>query len=206
MNFIKTSLCLLTCVSLVACGKSTNSQTKTAETVIETPVIPTVKTEKFNIESLLESAQNGNLDAIKAAINNGFDPNTRGLENRTVLMFSSFNGHTELVKTLLDNGATIDLKDTTNRTALMYACTGPFATTVKVLLEAGAQVNLKDNHEQWTPIMFAAGEGQIEVMQLLLDAGADVNALDIDGESSYDFAISNNHEEAAKFLKPLMKK
>ncbi|PNW26598.1 ankyrin repeat domain-containing protein [Formosa algae] len=205
MNFIKTSLCLLTGLSLIACGKTTNSETKTPETTIETPIAPAVKAETFNMAILLEAAQNGNLEVINGALNKGFDPNTRGVENRTVLMLASFNGHTEVVKALLDSGATIDLKDTTDRTALMYSCTGPFAETVKVLLEAGAQVNLKDNHEQWTPIMFAAGEGQIEVMQLLLDAGADVNALDIDGESSYDFAMSNNHEQAAAFLKPMMK-
>ncbi|WP_066218722.1 ankyrin repeat domain-containing protein [Formosa haliotis] len=205
MKRIKTSICLLAGLIIMACGQNKSETQTTTETTIESPVKPADNAKNFDIAALLEAAQNGNLEAISYALGQGFDPNTSGEENRTTLMLAAFNGHTSVVKALLDSGATVDLRDTTDRTALMYGCTGPFASTVKLLVESGAQVNLKDNHEQWTPIMFAAGEGQIEVMKILLDAGADVNAVDVDGESSYDFAMSNKHMEAAAFLKPLMK-
>jgi len=205
MNFIKSTLCVLTGVVVLACGKTTQSQKKTVETNIETPESQPAQTKQFNTEELLDAALNGNTAAVDDALKNGFDINTRGEQARTLLMMASFNGHTDMVKMLLKNGAGIDVRDSTDRTALMYASTGPFAPTVKVLLDAGAQVNLKDNHENWTAFMFAAGEGQIEVMKLLIASGADINALDVDGESAYDFATTNKHPEAAAFIKPLMK-
>lgn len=204
MNYIKTTLCALTGMIMFACGNTTQSQQKETESKIETSEYSPAKTQQLNPEQVLDAALNGNSMVVENALKNGFDINTKGEAARTVLMMASFNGHTGMVKMLLDKGAEIDLKDVTDRTALMYASTGPFAPTVKVLLDAGAQVNLKDNHENWSAFMFAAGEGQIEVMKLLIAAGADVKALDVDGESAYDFAVTNNHTEAAAFIKSLM--
>lgn len=43
------------------------------------------------------------------------------------------------------------------------------------LIQAGAQVNTRDQYG-WTPLMYAAKSGQVELAQGLLAAGADVNA------------------------------
>jgi ankyrin repeat protein len=82
----------------------------------------------------------------------------------------------------------------------MYASTGPFNETVSLLLKAGAETNLFDNEEHFTALMFAAAEGQAEVVQSLLKYGADKSLLDIDGESAYDFAMANGHTEVALLL------
>ena len=96
--------------------------------------------------------------------------------------------------------------DATDRSALMYASTGPYADTVKVLLEAGAKVNLIDNQEGFTALMFAAAEGQSEIVTLLLDASADPSLADVDGDTASSFAAKNGHtavvELIAQHVKP----
>ena len=47
---------------------------------------------------------------------------------------------------------------------------------VKQHLASGADVNMKDDARGKTPLHFAAGNGQKEIVESLLAAGADVNA------------------------------
>jgi len=58
-----------------------------------------------------------------------------------------------------------------------------------------------DNDEHFTALMFAAAEGQKEVVSTLLKHGADKSLLDEDGESAYDFAVANGHAAVAALLK-----
>lgn len=64
-----------------------------------------------------------------------------------------------------------------------------------MLLERGAYAN-----GGFTPLHFAAREGQLEVARLLLDAGADVNAPAADGKSPLNLAIYNGHYTLAELL------
>lgn len=50
------------------------------------------------------------------------------------------------------------------------------ADIVELLLENHADVNLSEDFH-WTPLHFAAANGHLELVQLLIRRGADVNAL-----------------------------
>jgi ankyrin repeat protein len=52
---------------------------------------------------------------------------------------------------------------------------------VAVLLDAGANPNLA-NRDGLTPLMYAAGQGRLELVRLLLAHGADVTAKALDGK------------------------
>jgi ankyrin repeat protein len=82
----------------------------------------------------------------------------------------------------------------------MYAASGSNHETVRVLLEAGADPNIRDKVEQFTALMFAAAEGQLEVVQTLLDHRADVTLRDVDGDTALDFASQNGHSDVARLL------
>ncbi len=155
----------------------------------------------MNIDQMLQAALNGDRQVIESALENGFDVESTDSEMHTLLMMAAYNGHSELVELLLDKGASVDHRDIMDRTALMYASTGPFNETVTMLLDAGADPNLVDGDEHFTPLMFAAAEGQAEVVRTLLDHGAKKSMTDVDGETAYDFAMSNGHLEVAKMLK-----
>ncbi len=109
-------------------------------------------------------------------------------DGQSALMFAAFNGHTKIVKLLIENKVPVNTKATTGRTALMYASSGPFPQTVQQLIENNAEIDIVDNVEHFTALMFAASEGQLEVVKILLKVGADAELKDIDEDNAETFA------------------
>lgn len=167
---------------------------------------PAASFSSADYDTLFSAALDHQVDLVQKKIKQGLDLNKTDEAGRTALMLAAFNGHTDIVKMLMASGADCRKLDVNNRSALMFACTGPFLETVKVLIEEGAEVNGMDSHENWTPVMFAASEGQLEVVKYLIEVGADISMVDIDGESSYDFALSRGHTATAEYLKQMAQK
>ena len=51
-----------------------------------------------------------------------------------------------------------------------------------------------------TALMFAARDSTPEMVQLLLDCGADKNIVSSDGKTALDYAIESNNEEVISIL------
>jgi ankyrin repeat protein len=82
----------------------------------------------------------------------------------------------------------------------MYASSGDFADAVELLLQRGADANVQGTLEGFTPLMTAAAEGLVEVVRLLLAAGADRDLEDKDGDTALSFARQNGHAEVVALL------
>ena len=77
-----------------------------------------------------------------------------------------------------------------------------FIETVKQHLAAGTDVNAKnDPYGEMTPLHLAASQGQKEVVELLIEKGADVNAKLEGGRTPLDVAIVQNKTETADLLR-----
>ena len=195
-------LSLLMTVLFVACqsaSKKNEEKTISADRAVEEHSAETAP--QINPDSFFQAALEGDITKIETALKSGIAVDVKDAEQRTGLMLAAYNGHHRIVKLLIEKGADVNQTDTNNRSALMFASTGPFIPTVTELLNAGADPNIADNVEQWTAVMMAASEGQLEVLKLLIDRGADLTMVDVDGESAYDFAVSKGHQAVADFLK-----
>jgi len=160
------------------------------------------KTTKQNYDKYYNAAITGNIETIKLLLDYDLDKvNLPNEDGQSFLMLAAFNGHTQLCEYIIKNGAHVEARDNSGRTALMYASTGPFAATVKMLLNNGANSNSVDHVEKWSALMNAAAEGQMEVVQILLEYGADKNLKDIDGDTAESFALQKKHLEVFNFLK-----
>ena len=198
----------LLALALLGCSDSktdSNSVSTTASQASKKASAPQDALPPIPIEFIMDSALNGNVEAISLALEAGIDPNIIDENGRTPLMLAAFNGHTEIAERLLEAGARLDLRDSTNRTAFMFACTGPNLKLITILHRRGASVNDIDSHESWTPLMFAAAEGHSDVVQYLLDNNADPNAADVDGETAAMFAQSRGFPEVAAMIQARMK-
>lgn len=74
------------------------------------------------------------------------------------------------------------------------------SAAVGELLGSGADVNQQDE-QGWTPLNWAAGRGDLDIIQMLVGRGADVTKVGRDLRTPYKIALAAGHREAARFLR-----
>ncbi|WP_158887970.1 ankyrin repeat domain-containing protein [Amycolatopsis anabasis] len=79
----------------------------------------------------------------------------------------------------------VNLTDADGRTPLMHAVLAEDADPAVVvsLIDRGADVNVTDNGQNWTAVHFAARDQNEALVRLLLEAGAEVDAVDVFGNT-----------------------
>jgi ankyrin repeat protein len=65
---------------------------------------------------------------------------------------------------------------------------------VTVLIKALLHVLQVIKYKSMTPLHYAADRGQVDLVRLLLEHGADVTALDDDGQTAMDVAETCEHQ------------
>ncbi|XP_055955121.1 ankyrin repeat domain-containing protein 17 isoform X1 [Patella vulgata] len=136
------------------------------------------------------AASGGYVNIIKLLLNHGAEINSRTGSKLGIspLMLAAMNGHLAAVKLLLDMGSDINAQIETNRnTALTLACFQGRHEVVSLLVDRKANIEHRAK-TGLTPLMEAASGGYVEVGQVLIDKGADVNAPPV--PSSRDTALT----------------
>mgnify|MGYP001319448541 CR=1 FL=1 len=72
---------------------------------------------------------------------------------------------------------------------------------VKQHLAAGTDVNMKGDQRRQTPLHDAAASGHMEVAELLITNGANLNAKSVIGETPLDAAVNFKQTEIANLLR-----
>lgn len=170
--------------------------------------------------ALMSAAEHGRDAIVEQLLDVGVDPNTPD-----VLQRAAGNGHLKSVECLLDFGAEINATDSQGCTALRIAAERGHENTVKLLLDHGANPNLSDSFNN-LPLMRslrqekivkllldrganpntsgmiqrAAGDGHVRAVQLLLDAGADANAVDADNCTALQLAAERGNNDVVQLL------
>jgi ankyrin repeat protein len=146
--------------------------------------------------ALMVASRVGNPAVVELLIAKGADVNVRAARNQTALMWAVAQKHSDVVKVLLAHGADFRARTDAwndveavaphgyldynraiphgNDTALLFAArVGDLAST-KLLVAAGANINDAD---AWgvTPTVLAAHSGFTDVVEFLLEKGADPN-------------------------------
>lgn len=72
---------------------------------------------------------------------------------------------------------------------------------IESLSDQGADINVRLGVDQWTPLMTASREGQLDAALLLLAEGADPNIRDARfNKNAYHWALQYGHRRIAKLL------
>ena len=109
-----------------------------------------------------------------------------------------------IVKMLVDAGVNINAQDYEGQTAFHYAMDN--WDIAQLLIENSADVNKEDERKIYTPLCFAAYNGNVEVVKVLLEAGTDVNKLDKDKHTPLYYAAHNGHAMTVRLLEDAMRK
>ncbi|UBF27121.1 ankyrin repeat domain-containing protein [Kovacikia minuta CCNUW1] len=145
---------------------------------------------QFSTAALLGAAKQGNVAALRSALQAGINPDASEVQERrnprhkTALMFAAERGHIEAVRVLLEAGASVNLSDRPGKklgkTPLMVAAESDHAEVMRLLLESGATVDAQDKRGE-TALFYAVQEETTEAVRVLLEFGADPHKKSWDG-------------------------
>ena len=142
--------------------------------------------------------------AVRLLLANGARVNDVDRSGRSALMHALNAAQGESVKVLIAAGANVNLVDSDGQTALMLAVRGRSVESVAALLQAGAAstINHKDN-EGLTALLYAVTQSYflvLENVKALIAAGANVDGVNVNGETPLLIAVQRNDVELVKLL------
>jgi ankyrin repeat protein len=149
------------------------------------------KHDNIGSTALTWAAGFGDAATVKELIASGADIEVNsGPTGFTPLIWASGFGDPAAVRVLIDAGANLEVHDALQGfTPLMHAVRTGKIENVRLLIEAGADLEAR-NHKGQTVLLVAADNSGAteEVAQLLIEAGADVTAVDDAEFSALDLA------------------
>ena len=130
------------------------------------------------------------VDVLKLLVDHGEGVNATNDCGFTPLMCACRRGKLEQVEFLLENGAQVNVETQSGKTALVVLCQSVRKSEERLriaqsLISKGAKINLT----KWSPLLNAIITGDIELANVLIDHGADVNFLGRFGDSQLEIAI-----------------
>ena len=178
--------------------------------------------------TLHKAVRAGDADRVRELLDAGADVNVRETSNDrlqyTPLHWAAYYGHLEIAEILISRGADLDAEDPSYSTPLYLAAEQGHPKVVEFLISKGAKVNVKSARWGYTPLHRAAwgpvamrkhlgageagtvseaelNENYLEIVGMLLDKGAKVNARDNDGKTPLDQAIEDGTKETVALLR-----
>lgn len=187
----------------IGCEEKT---TKPAEVI--KPAGPTGLT-----KSLHKAAVDGSIEQVKLFISKGADISTKDDYGQTALHCAVVKGHNNITQYLLENGAEVDPTDNAGRTPLHYASgaggaygvIGGDIGTAQLLLDKGANINATDKWG-WTPLHYATRMRNKDLVELLVNRGADSNIPNKRGHTAFSMTrgiapVFSGHDKQIEFTK-----
>lgn len=177
-------------------------------------------------DTMVVAAKNGDADTVKEGLAEGFDPNYKDRQGNSLLVHAAANSNDNVVTVLLKGGADPKGHNKVGDDALLYGAIKGNLSIVKQMVAAGAPVNRKQGWQPLTyavfgrsldvfnylmkqdadpngnnpstasALMYAAELGQEEMVDRLLDAGADPTWTK-GGDSAVDWALKAGNTDIA---------
>lgn len=145
------------------------------------------------------SLKTSNFNRVKELVEDGVDVNYRRYrKDDTALILASHNGHKDIVEYLLEKGADVNIRGEDNQTALVCALSEKHYEIAKILIDNDANANLVTSII--IPLRVAIHADQKELVELMLQKGADVNLREWTGGSALLSAIEKKDVEIVKLL------
>ncbi len=129
------------------------------------------KVRKYLIKQVID----GNSQNVSLALFLGSDPNTKSLQDHTLLHYAARWNQVEIIKILVAYGANLESRNYRDDTPLHRAARWGMSDAVRVLAELGGNVNVKGKYA-YTPLHDAAFWGHTDTVSVLIELGADINA------------------------------
>lgn len=158
------------------------------------------KTRNYNLLGLVSYES---LELIKFVLSLGADINNNCNEfGKTSLMIVSLEENFEAINYLISKGADINITDSEGWSALTHVCRWGLTEVAKVLISLGADVNVitSDFYDKRSILQISIEEGNLELIKLLVENGANINYIDKMGNTALMHAAWYGKEDIVTYL------
>lgn len=173
----------------------------------------------YGASAMSEAAVLGNVAIVEALLKAGADPESPNADGQTALMVVARSSNVDVARLLLQHGAKVNASEQwRGQDAVIWAAAQSQPEMLKVLLKAGGDPNSRsmpnerdrqisaERRFQWRPaggmtaLIYAAREGCLDCVHILLDAGAAIDQGDVENVTPLLASIINMHYDTAKYL------
>uniref|UniRef100_A0A8C3B175 Palmitoyltransferase n=1 Tax=Cyclopterus lumpus TaxID=8103 RepID=A0A8C3B175_CYCLU len=142
----------------------------------------------LNSTPLHWAIRQGHLSTVIQLMRCGADPAVADGEGYRALHLAILFQHMAIAAYLMAKEQEVDGPDCNGQTPLMLAATGFKPEPTNFLIKNNASVNAVDKVNRNTPLHFAVLAGNVDAAHILLEAGASVDAENINGHTAIDLA------------------
>ncbi|XP_051122739.1 uncharacterized protein LOC127245757 [Andrographis paniculata] len=171
----------------------------TAKYLVERGADPSIASE-LGATALHQAAGIGDTDLLKFFLTKGVNVDLQS-DAGTPLIWAAGHAQPEAVKVLLENNANPSANTEDDITPLLSAVAAGSLACLELLIKAGASVNTSAGGA--TPLHIAADGGSSDIINCLLQAGANPDAADEDGLKPIQVAAARGNRSAVEILFPV---
>ena len=171
----------------------------------------------FDETPLMKAAFDGSLPVVEKLLSKGAEVNAKREDGTTALLFAALGGHLAVVQKLLTAGADIHARST-NQGALGASLLRGHKEVAEFLRAAGARLTLSEaadcglteevrallaagaEPDEGAAIAYAARAEKLGIIILLVEAGANINAQDSDGNTALHHAAQWEMHDIVRYL------
>ena len=153
---------------------------------------------------LMNAARVGSIDAVSLLLERGAKIDAADATyQQTALMVAIRENNPDIVKLLIARGASVNAKTRVGRAPQwIFPNSVPgFGHGIGIvrggLPPRGSRAPIPGG---MSPLLYAARDGRMDLVRMLLDAGANINERDANDITPLIIAITNNHPDVARFL------
>ncbi len=148
-------------------------------------------------DDFFKALEQDNAPMVQSLLKRGFDPNTVNPQGDYALVMALRLASLEVVKVLIKHPATqVEVRTPKDESPLMLAAIKGELDICRMLIQRDADVNKPG----WTPLHYAASSGNPEVVQLLLDYYAYIDAASPNGSTPLMMAAMYGSVPTVKVL------
>ncbi|MBU0467988.1 MAG: ankyrin repeat domain-containing protein [Candidatus Omnitrophica bacterium] len=143
---------------------------------------------------LMTGVYKGDLNIVKLLIQKGAKVNEKGWsrlpeESETAADIAAYSGNLEILKYLMKKQGKL------SKSAIFLSARSGCKEVVEYLLANGADINGPGPYQSKTLLMEASWWGQVDIVKMLIEQGAEVNLINENGYTALSEAISNANED-----------